>query len=84
VFPCSCSCLTLGDAVQQHGDLLIVEEPLLQKLDKHTVGEAAGAQLEGLGILAPEQPPPQKRNHTTFEILLKTKSAIHLVCNDNM
>lgn len=47
--------LTLGDSVQHHGDLLVVEEAPLQKLDEHAVGEAAGAQLERLGVLAPEQ-----------------------------
>lgn len=52
-FYCS---LTLCDFVQHHGDLLIVQQSLLQKLDEHTVGEAAGAQLKGLSILAPEQP----------------------------
>lgn len=45
--------LTLSDSVQHHGDLLIVQQTFLQKLDKHAVSEAAGAQLEGLGVLTP-------------------------------
>lgn len=46
---------TLCNSVQHHSDLLIVEQPLLQKLDKNPVGEATGVQLKCLGVLAPEQ-----------------------------
>lgn len=43
---------TFCDSVQHHGDLLVVQQPFLQELHKHSVGEVAGAQLEGLGVLA--------------------------------
>lgn len=46
---------TLCNSVQHHSDLLIVEQPLLQKLDKNSVAEATGVQLKCLGVLAPEQ-----------------------------
>lgn len=46
---------TLCNSVQQHRNLLIIKQPFLQKLDKNPVGEAVGAQLKGLGVLAPEQ-----------------------------
>lgn len=47
------SSLTLSDSVKHHSDLLIVKQSLLQKLDKHPIGEATWAQLKGLSVLAP-------------------------------
>lgn len=46
---------TLGHFVQNHRNLLVVKETPLQELDKHPVGEASGADLKSLCVLAPEQ-----------------------------
>lgn len=54
---------TLCNSVQQHSNLLIIKQPSLQKLDKNPVGEAGGAQLKGLSVLASEQ---QKGRKSTF------------------
>lgn len=48
-----CSPLTLGHLVQQHRDLLIVQQPALEEADEDTVGELALAQLVGFGVCAP-------------------------------
>lgn len=54
---------TLCNSIQQHSNLLIIKQPFLQKLDKNPVGEAIGAQLKGLSVLAPGQ---QKGKKITF------------------
>lgn len=47
-----CAALTLGHLVQQHRDLLVLQQPALEEGDEDTVGELALAQLVGFGIRA--------------------------------
>lgn len=46
---------TLCNSIQHHSDLLIIKQPLLQKLDKNPVAEVIGVQLKCLSVLASEQ-----------------------------
>lgn len=46
---------TLCNSIQHYSDLLIIEQPLLQKLDKNPVAEVIGVQLKCLSVLASEQ-----------------------------
>lgn len=48
-----CSSLTLGHLVQQHRDLLILQQPALEEGDEDAVGELTLAQLIGFSICTP-------------------------------
>lgn len=47
------SLLTLGHFVQQHRDLLILQQPALEEGDKDAIGELILAQFVGFGICTP-------------------------------
>lgn len=66
--------LTFSNSVQHHSDFLIVHQSLFQKLDKHTVSEATGAQFKGLGILAAGRPNKEYNQRSLY--ILENKNCV--------
>lgn len=64
--------LTFSDFVQHHSDLLVVQQSLLQKLDKDTISEATGAQFKSLGILA------ARSQTTNTSYILENKNCLYI------